>query len=92
MDKRKFEFYMTDPGTDNEYKLTETVDDCYYDIQDELDYFLDQFKKFLLSCGYTEISVSHLQYLKDAEWKDVLTAYGEWDDYKEKIYRARNSI
>lgn len=92
MCKRKFEFYMNDPETNDEYRLTETVDDCIYDMQDELDYFLDQFKKFLLSCGYAEISVSHLQYLEDTEWKDVLTAYGEWDDHKEKVYQARNSI
>lgn len=41
----------------------------YYDIE----YLLVEFKHFLLSIGYAESTVSRIQYLKDDEWKHVLT-------------------
>ena len=92
MDKRSFKFYMTTNDPDEEFTGAWTVDDNYPEVQEELDYLLDQFKRFLLMCGYCEDSISHLRYLEDDEWKYVLTQYGEWNSEHEKIYEARKGL
>lgn len=84
--KRHFKFEMTDEF-DNEFKFESTVGDNY--DQDELDYILEHFKSFLRAAGFSEITISKLQYLEDEEWKYVLTQYGEWDEEYERIIRER---
>lgn len=83
---------MTCNDPDEEFSGEWTIDDCYDDVQEELDYLLDQFKRFLLMCGYSEMTVSRLQYLEDDEWKYVLERYHEWNSEYEKLYEARKVL
>lgn len=87
--KRKFKFFMTIPEEgDAKYKSEWTIRDYDREFEEELDYLLDQFKRFLLACGYSEIQTSRLQYLEDDEWKYVLEKYGKWDTKKQMLYEA----
>lgn len=76
---------MTD-GYGQSFSFHENIDDYDPEFEDNLDYLLDQFKRFLKACGYTEMTVSRLQYLEDEEWKYVLEQYGEWTSEHERIY------
>lgn len=90
LNKRHFKFYMDDPEFGDEYSFEETIDDYDHEYQEELEYLLDQFKKFLLSCGYSEVTLSHLQFLEDKEWKYVLQTYGEWKEEYKNYIRKEN--
>lgn len=87
--KRIIKFYMKDPYSGEEYTLAESILDCDEEYQEELDYLLHEFKKFLFVIGYAESMISKLQYLENDEWRDVLTKYGEWNDHYEKLYQDR---
>lgn len=89
--KRKFKFYMTDDDLDEEY-LGEWTVSYYPSVQEELDFLLEQFKRFLAMCGWSENALSHLQYLEDEEWKYVLTEYGEWGADKQGVYDAKKDV
>lgn len=86
---RKFKFYMNDPEDGSEFSLEETVPNYDNDFEYELDYLLDQFKKFLLATGWSEVTLSRLQYLEDDEWKYVLEKYHKWDTSKQELYEDR---
>lgn len=94
--KRIFKFYMKTPDREyyegEEYESTLCIEDYDYKYEDELEYILNTFKRFLGMCGWSETSLSQLQYLEDDEWKYVLEQYGTWDSYKEDIYLARRRM
>ena len=90
VNKRQFKFYMTDPEMGEEFSFEETIDDCDPEFQEELDYLLEQFKKFLMCCGYSETTVSRIQFLEDKQWKYVLQSYGEWKQEYKKYIRKEN--
>lgn len=87
---RKFKFYMSEPELKGYYSSEVEIPDCDTDLQEELDYLLEQFKCFLRLVGYSDVTISRLQYLEDEEWKSVLSAYGEWNEACEKLYQFRN--
>ncbi len=90
--KRTFKFYMTDPYMGEEFQGEWTIKEHDQEFEEELDYLLDQFKRFLLMCGWPEGVLSRLQYLEDDEWKYVLTQYNEWDSQKEEVYKSRKAF
>ena len=88
---RTFKFGMTCPSDfkdtpGEEFKAEWTVLDYNPDYEYELDYLLTQFKNFLKMCGYSDLTVSRLQYLEDKEFEYVLKAYGEWTSEHEKYW------
>lgn len=88
--KRRFLFEMTDPsdeGPDDVYRFKETIDDYVYGDTTEIEYILEEFKKFLFCIGWNENQISRIQFLEPKEWKHVLTEYGEWDLKKEEIFK-----
>lgn len=58
-EKRRFRFYMTDIDG-QEFESDTLVYDYCDEFETELSYLLDQFKKFLLLSGYSEMTVSKL--------------------------------
>lgn len=87
---REFEFYMSDPDLNGYYSSKVKIPEYDPEFDTELGYLLEQFKNFLKLAGYTETTVSRLQYLEDKEWKYVLTSYGEWKEEYEKFVKMEN--
>ncbi len=66
--KRRFLFEMTEPsdeGSDSVYRFEETIDDYIYGDISEVEYILDEFKKFLYCVGFNEKLISMIQLVEN---------------------------
>ena len=90
--KNKFDFYMYDAETKNEYRTQISIDKYDYELEYELEYLLNVFKTFLKTIGFSEINISQIQYLEEDEWKYVSEQYNEWNEAKQKLYEYRKGL